>query len=91
MKPRGKPSRQTRALNGDRHSAHLLLHLLERAKLRVNGCGQRTRRQREFAWRAEVCPEDGMVEVAAAVELNGALGCDHCSHVTRSLGEKPYI
>ena len=66
----------------------LSFHVLEAAKVSVDGIGQSPGGLPGPA-RAQVLPEDGVVEVAAAIELDGALEADGRGHVAlgRGLGE----
>ena len=62
-------------LHGDGGGGELLLHGGEGAEVAVDGLGEGAGGLAGAA-RGQVLPEDGVVEVAAAVELQGALQPD---------------
>ena len=76
------------ALHRHRGGTQPRLHGLEAAEVSADGLRQRT-----LGWlgpaRTQILPEDGVVEVAAAIELDGALEADGRGHVAlgRGLGE----
>ena len=73
------------ALHRHRGGTQPRLHGLEAAEVSADGLRQRT-----LGWlgpaRTQVLPEDGVVEVAAAIELDGALEADHGGHVANGHG-----
>jgi hypothetical protein len=75
------------ALDGDRRGRQAGLELVEAPKLRVNGLPKRARRRAAAPGRrrGQVAPEDGVVQVPAAVELDGLPERDDGADVARGL------
>ena len=70
-----------RTLDGHRRGGQLLLHGLEGTKVSVDGLHQRAGGLAGILFGAEVLPEDGVVDVAATVELQGTVKADDCTSV----------